>query len=213
MFELKLGSRMLGVSPGKMAKSIEAIMYATLERYREQMVAVLEKSPPTPVDKGCLRTALTASERPKRLASGQWTVGIGDKRRMGMGVSAGSAPRGTIKAFLEARRGRPSRNSTPKRRWFDPKYAWWFLKPEEKEALSEAREGGQFGGQLYRGHQPRYWWLQETGRYPAPYGGKAAGYLANAHAKQYEIVEKLLAKARDDVVASGRAMQSSVYWG
>ncbi len=56
-------------------------------------------------------------------------------------------------------------------------FAWWYLTKAEKAALRAERMKGRFGGHAVIA---RYWWLQETGTYPSPYGGKPKRFVEKA---------------------------------
>jgi len=60
---------------------------------------------------------------------------------------------------------------------FNSALAWWYLTREEKAALQAERLAGRFGGHPI---MAKYWHLQEMGTYPAPGGGKAKNFVAQA---------------------------------
>ena len=110
-------------------------------------------------DSGLLGRTMTEVAGPEPAGDGWWA---------GVGTLAGiypleSAPKGTIKAFLEMIRGYRKKATKPRARTFDPKKAWWFLKEEEKVQLREMREAGvaRVGGTSP--YKPKYWFIQEAG--------------------------------------------------
>ena len=110
------------------------------------------------VTRGILQRTMSEVGGPEATTDGWW-AGVGNLAGIYPLVTA---PKGTIKAFLESiRRFRPRESTKPRRHFFNAQQAWKFLSEKEKQGLQLAREQGRYGGSVP--FKPKYWFIQEAG--------------------------------------------------
>lgn len=150
--------------------------------------AAIELGQTTPVGRrgaeaGKLSRTMTEVGGPEPTEGGWW-AGVGNLEGI---YPTTSAPKHTIRNFLEMIRGRVSGTeagriaaSGPKRKraGFDPKKAWWFLPEEEKGQLRAAREAGIVAVGGASPYRAKYWFIQEAGMEEV--GIRPQGYIATA---------------------------------
>jgi len=149
--------------------------------------AAIELGQTTPIghrgQAGKLSRTMTEVGGPESTGGGWW-AGVGNLEGI---YPTTSAPKHTIKNFLEMIRGRVSGTeagrvaaSGPKRKraGFDPKKAWWFLSEEEKGRLRAAREAGIAAVGGTTPYRAKYWFIQEKGM--GEVGIRPQGYIATA---------------------------------
>jgi len=131
---------------------------------------------------GTLMNNLRYIGDPERSSNG-WSIKIGK----GFGTHRDSAPRGTIRAFLDWYRGQNSKpsnrmNSKGASRGASWAFAWWYLSVKEKAALLEERKAGRFGGETtYTVERSPYIWSQNEGNAKA--GIQARGFISDGIAR------------------------------
>jgi len=122
-----------------------------------------------PVQSGLLTRTLKSSVTGVQTYGNRAWIGVGAYSDVGKPTR--KAPRGTIKAFLRANPQHKLGTKLSAGYMFDPRYAWWYLTLQARMELDAARDAGLYGGAVGGKIIPAYWYLQESGTYPSPYGG------------------------------------------
>jgi hypothetical protein len=131
-----------------------------------------------------------AAEGSLESSTGMFVISFADAEKLG--EPGGKAPEHTISKFLAWYTGKPVK--APKNN-ANSKYAWWWLTPEQKDALQAARRGGMFGGETSIGvGRAPYFWVQEGSTTEGASGADKAAitprkFVENAMEKFEDIVD------------------------